>query len=159
MNFYKHIFIFYHKILFLVLFKFTHVFPSKLIVNYSIDINNNNLNLIAFTIKTFDYTDLKLLLLNYNDSNVISKSHFSDSTLPSFISLFDSEGKLFAHYGFLIHKPDNEKAAELAFDNFVLALSQDIFKNCVYETMNKNVSTDNYKFYMHISYNDILDEE
>jgi len=150
-------FIIYHKIVFLVLSKITPNFPPT-DTESSIDINNKNLNLnlILFTLETFDLSDLKLLLLKFNHSNIISASHFLNNTPPCYLYLFNAEGKLFGHYEFHIHKPNNQKEAEGGFDNFVSSLSEDMIKNCVYETMKKNAYTSNYKFYMHISNKNIL---
>jgi hypothetical protein len=150
-------FITYHKIVFLVLSKITPNFPPK-DTEYSIDINNKNLNLnlILFTLETFDISDLKPLLLKFNHSNILSASHFLKNTPPCYLYLFNAEGKLYGHYEFHIHKPNNQKEAEVGFDNFVSSLSEDIFKNCVYETMKNNAYTSNYKFYMHISNKNII---
>jgi hypothetical protein len=157
MNFYKYILLIYYKIVFLVLSKLTKDSFAK-DYEYSIDINNNNINLIEFTLETFYSTDLKPLLFNFNHSNIISASHFLNNTSPSYLSLFNSEGKLFGHYQFHIHNPDNE-GDELGFDLFVASLSKHIFKNCIYETMKNNVSTNDYKFYMNISNKNILDKK
>jgi len=157
MNLYRHVYITYHKIVFLVLSKITTNFPPK-DTEYSIDINNKNLNinLILFTLETFDISDLKPLLLKFNHSNIISASHFLNNTPPCYVYLFNAEGKLFGHYAFHIHKPNNKKEAEAGFDRFVVSLSKDIFKNCVYETMKNNAYTSKYKFYIHISNKKIL---
>lgn len=155
MNLYKLIHITYYKILFIVLSKFTLDFPPKLDYGYGIDFKNSNLNLIFFTLETFDFSDFKPLLFNFNHSNIISEFHFLNNTPPCFIYLFDPEGKLFGHYEFHIHKPDNENA-ELAFDRFIVSLMGDIFKNCVYEIMKNKNFTKNSKFYMHISNKNVL---
>lgn len=125
------------------------IYPPKLDIKRNISVNINDLNLIMFTLKTLDLNDFKTLLLNFNVLNIGSMSQFL-TTPPCHIFLFDSDGKLFRHYKFHIHKPENEKAA-LAFDNFVIDLINHIFECCVNETTKKNVSAVNYKFYMHIS--------
>lgn len=148
----------YHKIVFLALSKFITDFPCKLDYDYSIDINNNNLNLIEFTLDTFYSTDLKPLLFNFNHSNIISASHFLNNTPPSNLYLFDSEGKLFGHYEFHIYNPDNE-SDQLGFNLFVATLSHHMFKNCIYEIMKKNGFlrfTNESKFYLDISNKNIL---
>lgn len=161
MNLYKFIRITYNKIVFLVLSMFTTDFPPKLYYDQSINISNNNHNLISFTLKTLDYDDLKSLLLNFNNSNIISESHFLNCTPPNFIFLFDSDGKMFGSYEFHIHMPDNIEA-QLAFNAFVVTLTNDIIKHCTYESMKNNVSffsqkeTNHYKFYMHISNKSII---
>lgn len=110
---------------------------------------NNNLNLMMFTLETFDLNDFKTLLLNYNKPNIVSVSNFL-ATPPCYIFLFDADGKLFRNYKFHIHKPEN-KEAELVFEDFLISLKNHIFESCVDETTKKNVSAENYKFYMHIS--------
>ena len=157
MNIYKYIYITYYKIAFLLLSKFTRDFPSKLNIDYNIDIDNNNLNLILFTLETFDYTDFKSLLLNFNHSNIISELHFLTNTSNSYIYLFNSEGKLFGYYGFLMHNPYDDITTK-DYDNFVSTLSHDILKSCVYETMNNNVSTKNTIFYFYISNDNLLEK-
>ena len=155
MNFYKLIRIAYIKIV-LLLYKFTIYSPPKLYNNnHSININNNDLNLTVFTLKTFNFTDFKTLLFNYNNSNIISAFHFLNNTPPCSLIIFNSDGELFGHYKFHIHKPDN-KNAELNFDDFVISLMNDIFSKCVCETMKNKVSATNYKFFMHISNKNIL---
>jgi hypothetical protein len=120
------------------------IYPPKLDIKRSININinNNDLNLIIFTLKTIDFNEFKTLLLNFNVSNIVSASHFL-TTPPCHIFLFDSDGKLFRHYKFHIHKPENEKT-ELAFDNFVIDVKNHIFESCVYETTKKKCFC--YKF-------------
>ena len=102
-----------------------------------------------FTIKTLDFEDFKTLLLNFNNPTIVSVPHFL-ATPPCYISLFDSDGKMFTGFRFYIHKPDNE-TSDVDFDDFVFSLRNDILKHCVQEAMKKNVSALNYKFYMHIS--------
>jgi len=154
-------YVFYHKVVFLILSRFTNNFPPEMPkeYKYNINISDNNFNLVSFTIETFDIKELKTLLLNFNNPNAISEFHFLSSlinTSPNFLSLFNEEGELFVHCEFIICKPDN-KDAELGFDNFVVCLSKEILKSCVYETMKKNASTNKYKFYVHISNNNILE--
>lgn len=138
MNIYKLIHITYNKLVNLLLSKLTNlIYPPKLDIKRSININinNNDLNLIMFTLKTLDFNDFKTLLLNFNVSNNVSASYFL-TTPPCHIFLFDSVGKLFRHYKFYIHKLENEKA-KLAFDDFVINLKNHIFESCVYETTKK----------------------
>ena len=97
------------------------------------------------------------LLLNFNHSNIISVFDFLSYTPPTYVYLFDSEGELFRQYAIHIHKPDSVKA-ELGFETFVASLDDDMLKNCVYKTMIKNVSTNNYKFYLCISDINILEK-
>lgn len=153
MNIYKLIHITYNKLVSLVLSKLTNNFTPKLkkgsIKLKLIDVNKNDLNLNMFTIKTLDFNDFKTLLLNFNNPNIVSVPHFL-ATPPCHIFLFDSDGKMFLHFTFYIHKPNNEKS-KIHFDNYVFSLRKEIFKHCVHETMKKNVSALNYKFYMHIS--------
>lgn len=152
MNLYKYILIAYNKIVFLVLSMFTTDFPPKEGYEHNININKSKLNLISFTLKTFNYADLKSLLLNFNNTKIISVSHFLDCTPPNSISIFNSEGKLFASYSFHLHNPDNIEA-DLGFDRFVLILMNDVIKRCVYESMKSSVSygaANNCKFYLNI---------
>lgn len=152
MNLYRLIRIFYHKIVFLVLSKFATYSQPKL--DYDHSIKNN---LILFTLDSFDFTDFKTLLLNFNDSKGIFVDDFVD-TPKSFLCLFNSEGILFAQYTFNIYKPFSEKT-ELGFDNFVIYLINEIIKDCIYEAMNNNISEKYSKFYMHISNENIIIEK
>lgn len=154
MNLYKQILIAYHKIVFLVLYKYTSDLSSLVNSEDSININNNNLNLMLFTLETFNFTDFKTLLFNFNDLNIISVFDYFNTT-PTHIYLFDSDGKLFVNYAFLIHNPYEDKD-ELTFNKFVAHLMNDILKYCVYEAMKKNVYTNNYPFYLHISKKKII---
>jgi len=155
MNLYKLIRIFYHKVVFLIYTKLIANFPLRLDYARSIDIKNNKLNLILFTLETLNISEFKTLLLNLNHLNIAtSVEDFLDYTSPSFIHLFDSEGNLVGWYRFLIHKP-NCVNAELNFHIFASHFMDDIIKHCVYDTMIKNVPTNKYKFYIHISNNSI----
>jgi hypothetical protein len=145
MKFYRFVHITLNKIVFLVLSKFTKDFPPISSYNYSININNNDLNLSEFSLGTFDVNDFKDFLF-FNHSEVIYDSHFF-YVIPSHLSIFDSEGKLFGHYIVYIYRDKKE----LYSDESILDLMDHLFKICVYDTMKKNVSAYNYKFYMHIS--------
>ena len=158
MNSYKYIYITYHKFVFLALSKFITGFPGKLEEDYTIDMDNNNLNLIEFTLETFYSKDIKPLLFSFNQLNIYSSLDSINDLAPNYLYLFDSEGKLFGLYVFHIHNLDNE-SEELGFKFLVLSLSQDILKKCVYEIMRKNGFlrfTSNYKFYMNISNKNLL---
>ena len=124
---------------------------------YTIDINNNNLNLNSFTINTLSIYDLKTWLLNYNHKDIISNFDFLSNASPSFLYLFDSEGKLFGSYAFLIHRPDNNIAEE-AFGNFVTTLRDDIIDNCSNKAIDNNISLKEFIFYMHISIENLLED-
>jgi hypothetical protein len=124
---------------------------------YTIDINNNNLNLISFTINTLSIYDLKTVLLNFNHKEINSELDFLSNTSPSFLYLFNFEGKLFGHYTFLIHRPENDTAKK-SFDNFVTHLRNDIIDNCSNEAMDNNIYIENYQFYMYISINNLLED-
>ena len=95
MNLYRLIRIFYHKVVFLISSKLIANFPLKLDYTRSIDIKNNKLNLILFTLETLDISEFKTLLLNLNHSYITtSVDDFLNDTSPSFIHLFDSKGNL-----------------------------------------------------------------
>jgi hypothetical protein len=81
-----------------------------------------------------------------------------NNTPPCYLYLFDTESTLFGFYEFHIHKPNN-KDSEVNFHKFLASLSNDIFKNCVYEAMKKNAYTNDYKFYMHISSKNLLEKK
>jgi hypothetical protein len=155
MNLHNYVRITFNKIVFIILSKLCYNFPPKLDYQYKIDINNNNFNLFSFTLKTLELGDLKTLFLNFNHSKILSPLHFLSKTPPCHLFLFDSEGNLFKHYTFHIHKP-NDETDNLAFEDFSISLMKDIFKHCLYETFKKNISAKNYKFWIHVSNKNIL---
>ncbi len=155
MNTYKSLFIIYHKFLFLLKCRFISDFPPKY-SKHRINLKNNNLNLIIFTLESFNFIDFKTLMSNYFTSNLVSEETFFNNT-PNNISIFDSEGWLLGHLVFFIDKP-NDRNDVIAFNRFVFCLMLDIIRYCVYETMDRNVSTKKYQFYISISTKNNLDK-
>lgn len=95
MNLYRLIRIFYRKVVFFISSKLDPNFLLTLDYERSIDIKNNKLNLIIFTLETLDIFDLKTLLLNLNHSKINTSAYdFLKYTPPSILHIFDSEGNL-----------------------------------------------------------------
>jgi hypothetical protein len=152
MNLHKYFFT-WDRIVIFILSLFKDYFALKSYYRYKRNINYNNLNLISFTSSTFNITDFKTILLNFNDKNNIRKYNFF-SFSPNFIYIFNSEGTLIGYCVFLFHKPYNQ-SAEVSFDTFVFSIWKDIFISCDLE-MRDNIKTINDKFYICICNKDLI---
>jgi hypothetical protein len=127
--------------------------PPRLNKEFSININNHNLYLISFTLETINIVDLKTLLLNFNHPDISYECPFYYNTPSCYLSLIDSEGNFFGHYELHLNNPSEGDVELLLVD-----IMKIIFKDCVYDSMIKNVSTNDYIFYMHISKNNIMEK-
>jgi hypothetical protein len=110
----------FNRIVIFILSIFNGYFALKLYYRYKREINHNTLNLIYFTLSTFNIIDFKTILLNFNDKKNIFKYNFFNIT-PYFIYLFNTEGTLIGYCKFIFHKPYN-KSAEVPFDTFVSSI-------------------------------------
>jgi hypothetical protein len=144
----------FNRIVIFILSIFNGYFALKLYYRYKREINHNTLNLIYFTLSTFNIIDFKTILLNFNDKNNIFKYNFLNIT-PNFIYLFNTEGTLIGYCKFIFHKPYNQ-SAEVPFDTFVCSIYNDIFMSCAFEIMGNNIQTSNDKFYISICNKDIF---
>jgi len=155
---YQHMCVGYYKIMFIILTHFNY-FPIIMIYDYSVNIDNNNINLICFTLKTLRYSDLNSLLLLFNSKGTSSVSHYldEDDIYSNYINIFDSKGKMIISIGFDIQIL-NSLYHKLAFNLFVASIMNNILRDYAYYIMINNVSfgaTDD--LYIHISNKNLLD--